>query len=48
MPSMEHSYRWSLYSEQKATIMKNRIQSLTLTLPSPYVGMGGSLAVTVA
>ena len=28
MPSMGHLYRWSLCSEQKAKIMKNRIQSL--------------------
>ena len=28
MPSMEHLYRWSLNSEQKAKIMKNQIQTL--------------------
>ena len=37
MPSMGHLYRWSLYSEQKAKIMKNRIQSLNY---SSYISGG--------
>ena len=28
MPLVEHLHQWSLYSEQKVKIMKNRIQSL--------------------
>ena len=41
MPSMEHLYRWSLYSGQKAKIMKNRIQSLNYSIYVWYVNICG-------